>query len=55
VTVRLRGTQRLYRARLDTLAELRELLEAFWGQRLGGLPDVGDGGPAQTTGFGPEQ
>jgi DNA-binding transcriptional ArsR family regulator len=37
VTVRMRGTQRLYRARLDTLAELRKLLEAFWGERLGAL------------------
>jgi DNA-binding transcriptional ArsR family regulator len=41
VTVRMRGTQRLYRARLDTLAELRDLLEAFWGERLGALPDAG--------------
>jgi len=37
VTVRMRGTQRLYRARLDRLAELRELLESFWGERLGAL------------------
>jgi DNA-binding transcriptional ArsR family regulator len=35
VTVRMRGPHRLYRARIDKLAELRELLENFWGERLG--------------------
>jgi DNA-binding transcriptional ArsR family regulator len=35
VTVRVRGTQHLYRARLDKLVELRALLETFWGERLG--------------------
>jgi DNA-binding transcriptional ArsR family regulator len=48
VTVRMRGTKRLYRARIDTLAELREVLENFWGTRLGALagdvvPPVADG------------
>jgi DNA-binding transcriptional ArsR family regulator len=43
VTVRMRGTQRLYRARLDTLVELRELLETFWGKRLGSLHAVVEG------------
>jgi len=45
VTVRMRGTQRLYRARLDTLAELRTLLEAFWGERLGALDAAFGGDP----------
>ena len=31
VTVRTRGAQRLYQARLDTLAEVRDILDAFWG------------------------
>jgi DNA-binding transcriptional ArsR family regulator len=37
VTVRMRGPNHLYRARLDKLIELRELLEAFWGEGLGAL------------------
>jgi DNA-binding transcriptional ArsR family regulator len=45
VTVRMRGTQRLYRARLDTLAELRQVLEAFWGDRLGALDTAMEGEP----------
>jgi DNA-binding transcriptional ArsR family regulator len=44
VTVRMRGPQRLYRARLDRLAELRDLLEGFWGERLGVLHAVVQGG-----------
>jgi len=48
VTVRMRGTQRLYRARIDKLAELRELLEDFWGERLGALGAVVDGQRWQT-------
>jgi len=52
VTVRMRGTRRLYRARLDTLAELRELLEAFWGQRLAGLAAAVGGAAAESTGPG---
>jgi DNA-binding transcriptional ArsR family regulator len=47
VTVRMRGTRRLYRARLDELAELREVLENFWGPlgALGGgvVPPGADG------------
>jgi DNA-binding transcriptional ArsR family regulator len=46
VTVRMRGTQRLYRARLDRLAELRDLLENFWGERLGALDAAVEGAPA---------
>jgi DNA-binding transcriptional ArsR family regulator len=40
VTVRMRGTKRLYRARPDKLAELREVLESFWGARLSALGGV---------------
>jgi DNA-binding transcriptional ArsR family regulator len=43
VTVRIRGTQRLYLARLDKLAELRELLENFWGERLSALQAAAEG------------
>ena len=31
---RRNGTQRLYRARPQGLAELKAFLEAFWGERL---------------------
>jgi DNA-binding transcriptional ArsR family regulator len=34
VTERRNGTRRLYRARPEGLAELREFLEKFWGDRL---------------------
>src|SRR5438132_6123926 len=34
VTERRQGTRRLYRARPETLAELREFLEGFWDGRL---------------------
>jgi DNA-binding transcriptional ArsR family regulator len=34
VEARVDGNRRLYRARADRLAELREALEAFWGGRL---------------------
>src|SRR5438876_7821905 len=34
---RRRGTMRLYRARPEGLAELREYLEGFWGERLWAL------------------
>ena len=37
VVVRADGNQRLYRARRDTLRELRLFMEAFWGGRLGKL------------------
>lgn len=39
VTVASRGTRRLYRARPDGLAELRDYLEGFWTERLAALKD----------------
>jgi len=37
VTVRVAGNRRLYRVQPDRLAELRAMLEAFWGERLDAL------------------
>ena len=37
VSVERDGTRRLYRARPEGLAELREYLEQFWGDHLAGL------------------
>ena len=37
VSVRLEKNRRLYRARADRLAELRALLDEFWGARLARL------------------
>jgi DNA-binding transcriptional ArsR family regulator len=37
VTERREGTRRIYRARLEGLAELRAYLEEFWGDRLEAL------------------
>ncbi|MGZ6034411.1 MAG: ArsR/SmtB family transcription factor [Myxococcaceae bacterium] len=37
VSVERAGTRRLYRARPEGLAGLREYLEEFWGDRLSGL------------------
>ena len=37
VSVRLEKNRRLYRARADKLAELRALLDEFWGGRLATL------------------
>ena len=51
VTVRSRGTKHLYRARLDKLAELRALLESFWGDRLGALQTAVSGEPAVEGGL----
>jgi DNA-binding transcriptional ArsR family regulator len=34
VSVRLEKNRRLYRARADRLAELRAMLDGFWGSRL---------------------
>jgi DNA-binding transcriptional ArsR family regulator len=34
VEARVKGRQRLYRARVDELEELREKLDAFWNQQL---------------------
>jgi DNA-binding transcriptional ArsR family regulator len=36
------GTRRLYRARPDTVAELREFLDGFWDQRLERLRDAAE-------------
>jgi DNA-binding transcriptional ArsR family regulator len=44
VTVRVAGNQRLYRSDRVRLEELREALDAFWGDRLGRLrAEVEDG------------
>jgi DNA-binding transcriptional ArsR family regulator len=49
VTVRMRGPKHLYRARLDKLVELRELLETFWGEHFGALRGpVEDRSPGET-------
>jgi DNA-binding transcriptional ArsR family regulator len=37
VSVRLEGNRRLYRARADRLAQLRAMLNDFWGSRLATL------------------
>jgi DNA-binding transcriptional ArsR family regulator len=37
VTERRNGTRRLYRARPEGLAEVREFLEEFWNERLSAL------------------
>jgi DNA-binding PadR family transcriptional regulator len=37
VDERRNGTRRLYRARPEGLAELKEFLEEFWDERLGAL------------------
>jgi hypothetical protein len=37
--VRVQGNRRLYRARPDSLAQLRAFLDEFWSQRLGSLAD----------------
>jgi DNA-binding transcriptional ArsR family regulator len=37
VTVRLEGNRRLYRVKADRLAELRAMLDEFWGSRLASL------------------
>jgi DNA-binding transcriptional ArsR family regulator len=37
VSVRLEKNRRLYRARADRLAELRAMLDQFWGSRLATL------------------
>jgi DNA-binding transcriptional ArsR family regulator len=37
VSVRLEGNRRFYRVRADRLAELRVMLDEFWGGRLAGL------------------
>jgi len=43
VTVREQGNRRLYRAHMTRLAEVKTMLDAFWGERLGRLADeLGD-------------
>jgi DNA-binding transcriptional ArsR family regulator len=37
VDVRVQGNRRLYRARPESLAQLREFLDRFWAERLGAL------------------
>ncbi len=37
VSVRPEGNRRLYRVRADRLAEVRAMLDEFWGSRLAGL------------------
>jgi DNA-binding transcriptional ArsR family regulator len=37
VEVRIQGNRRLYRARPESLAQLRAFLDEFWAQRLGAL------------------
>jgi hypothetical protein len=39
VSERRDGTRRLYQARPQGLAEVRQFLEAFWDERLGALRD----------------
>jgi DNA-binding transcriptional ArsR family regulator len=42
VSERRDGTRRLYRARPDTVEELRRFLDEFWTDRLGRLRDVAE-------------
>lgn len=42
VSERRDGTRRLYRARVDTVEELRRFLDDFWTDRLGRLRDVAE-------------
>lgn len=39
VTTRTDGNRRLYRAQVKRLAEVRAMLDAFWGERLARLSD----------------
>jgi DNA-binding transcriptional ArsR family regulator len=39
VTLREDGNRRMYRAHLTRLAELRAMLDAFWGERLARLSE----------------
>jgi DNA-binding transcriptional ArsR family regulator len=39
VTIREDGNRRLYRAEVARLAEVRAMLDAFWGERLARLSD----------------
>jgi DNA-binding transcriptional ArsR family regulator len=42
VTVRAVGSSRLYRTRVDRIAELRTFLEGFWGPRLDAMRMVAE-------------
>lgn len=42
VVERRHGRQRLYRANLEPLAELRSWLEGYWAGRLGALRDLAE-------------
>jgi DNA-binding transcriptional ArsR family regulator len=46
VEVRIQGNRRLYRARPESLAELRAFLDDFWAQRLGALVRQTETAPA---------
>lgn len=50
VTERRSGTQRLYRARPEGLAELREYLQGFWEGRLRLLASAAEGDQRSATG-----
>src|SRR4051812_16802068 len=43
IAERRAGTRRLYRARPETLAELRDYLDGFWGGRLNLLKEAVEG------------
>jgi DNA-binding transcriptional ArsR family regulator len=45
VTIREDGNRRLYRAEVARLAEVRAMLDAFWGERLARLADDLRAGP----------
>jgi len=47
VEVRIQGNRRLYRARSESLGQLRAFLDEFWAQRLGALA----GQAARSTGL----
>jgi DNA-binding transcriptional ArsR family regulator len=47
VTERRAGTKRLYRARPETLAELRAALEAYWDESLRSLKAAAEGDEQQ--------
>ena len=47
VTLREQGNRRLYRAQVTRLAEIKTMLDAFWGERLARLADELDPGPGQ--------
>jgi DNA-binding transcriptional ArsR family regulator len=46
VEVRIQGNRRLYRARPESLAQLRAFLDEFWAQRLGALGRQAGSAPA---------